>query len=317
MKKLIVLLLAFALVGAVSAQVTTTVSLSGEVTLIDQAAKSVFTDYGNGYDVLTLKASDKDGKYGFAITDSNVLDGGFNSIRDWNVWYKGAAGKLVLGNLRNGDFRLTLPSWYTAQFGGTDRITGYGVLYETPSVKNVTFGVNLPIPTVATPTADVLRTADLGAKYSDKNLTWIALANLNFVKPNNIVNLGMSYTGFKDLTVVGLFQGQFDVPNYKFAGGLEYAGIDKVTLNAEGSYQTQGGFFDGWGQVSYAVTDLLSAKAGGYYGYFNNDPDPNAIGYDVYAALGYDLGNGLSAEGLVGYNGAFHAAAKLYYGISF
>ncbi|TXT41789.1 MAG: hypothetical protein FD137_2596, partial [Spirochaetes bacterium] len=54
MKKLIVLLLALAMVGAVSAQVTTAVGLYGEVTLVDEAGQGKFTPWGNGYDTLTL-----------------------------------------------------------------------------------------------------------------------------------------------------------------------------------------------------------------------------------------------------------------------
>jgi len=310
MKKLIVLLLAFALVGAVSAQVTTAVSLSGHVTLIDQDAKSVFARDGSGSDVLTLKASDADGKYGFAISDADVLTDGFNIVRDWNVWYKGTAGKAVFGNLRNSDFRMTLPYWNVAQFGGFDRITGYGLLYETPTVKNLTFGVNFPAPETATSTVDVLKNADVAAKYSDKNFTWMVLANLDMVTPNNVVFGGASFTGYKDLVLTGLFKGAFDANNYGFAGGVQYTGIDKFTFNVEGSYQTSGSVYDVWGQVAYAVTDALSAKVG----YVNGNA---GVTNDFYGAIGYDLGNGLSAEASVGYDTAVHAAGTLYYGVSF
>lgn len=308
MKKLIVLLLAFALVGAVSAQVTTAVSLSGSVTLINQDLESVFTDNGG---VMTLKASDKDGKYGFSISDANVIPDGFNAIRDWNVWYKGAAGKVVFGNLRNADFRMTLPASAYAQFSGFDRITGYGVLYETPTVNNLTFGVNFPAPTAATKTVDVLKKADLAAKYSDKKFTWMVLVNLDLVTPKNVAFGGASYTGYKDLVLTGLAKGEFDAGNYGFAGGVAYTGIDKVTLNVEASYQTKAGLYDVWGQAAYAVSDAVSASVGGAYGY------DGATFYDFYGTLGYDLGNGLSAEASLGYDSAFYAAAKLYYGVSF
>ncbi|MCE1159017.1 MAG: hypothetical protein LWX10_09830, partial [Spirochaetia bacterium] len=97
MKKLIVLLLALAMVGAVSAQVTTAVGLYGEITLVDEAGQGVFTPWGNGYDTLTLKAQDKDGKYGFSLTDQNLLDGSFDTLRDWTVWGKVLGGKLSAG----------------------------------------------------------------------------------------------------------------------------------------------------------------------------------------------------------------------------
>jgi hypothetical protein len=298
------------------------VSLSGHVTLIDQDAKSAFVRDGAGYDVITVKASDKDGKYGFSLSDGDVIADGFSKIRDWNVWYTGAAGKVVLGNLRNSDFRMLLPYWNVAQFGAFDRITSYGVLYETPTVKNLTFGVNFPAPTAATNTIDVLKKADLAAKYSDKNFTWMVLANLDMVTPNNVVFGGASYTGYKDLVLTGLAKGEFDNANYSLAGGVQYTGIDKLTLNVEGSYQTKMGYYDVWGQAAYAVTDAISAKVGAYYGFFEGDPTAtpvilDAVDYDFYGALGYDLGNGLSAEASLGYNSAFHAAAKLYYGVSF
>ncbi len=60
MKKLIVLLLAFAMVGAVSAQVTTAVALSGGITLVNDAGQSAFARDGSGYDTITFKGSEKD-----------------------------------------------------------------------------------------------------------------------------------------------------------------------------------------------------------------------------------------------------------------
>lgn len=307
MKKLIVLLLAFAMVGAVSAQVTTAISLSGAITVIDQDLNAVFADDGAGYDLLTFKATDKDGKYGFSATHKYVLDL-TTGLRDWNVWAKGKFTKTILGNLRNADFRMTLPVWYTADFGGTDRITGYGLLIETLPVKNLTFGVNLPFPTAAVPVVDVLQKADVGAKYSDKNFTWVALANLDFVTPANVLNLGFKYTGMKDLTMVLLFKGLFNANDYKVAAGIEYTGLDKLTLDVEGSYQTSAKVYDAWVQAAYAISDVFTASVGGYYA---------SYGYDAYAKLGYDYGNSLSSEASIGYDGAFHAALTLYYAVSF
>jgi len=319
MKKLIVLLLAFALVGAVSAQVTTAVSLSGQVRLIDEALKSTFNDNGT----VTLQASDKDGKYGFSISDYNVIADGFDSVGDWNVWYNNSWGKMIFGNLSNGDFTLALPVGYTTQFENTEYVEGYGLLYETPTVKNLTFGVNLPVPTAGEKTVDMLRTSNVAAIYSDKNVTWVALADLDFVTPNNIVDFGLKYTGFPALTVVGLVEGQFDKANYLLAGGLAYKGIDKVTLNVEASYQTKGGYYDAWGQVAYAVTSAVTAKAGGYYGFFKGKstatpPVADATKYDIYGSLAYSFGNGLSLSGLAGYNQkGFHGNANINYGVSF
>jgi len=311
MKKLIVLLLTIAMVGAVSAQVTTAVSLSGEVVLVDEAGNSVFTDYGA--DTLTFKASDKDSKYGFSLTyaDINVLN---VAPRDWNFWWKGQYAKVILGNLRNGDFRTTLPNLAGATiFGGTDRITAYGVLIENAApISGLTFGVNLPIGIAASKTLDVLQKADVGLKYKMEGIgTATVLLNADFVTPSTVLNAGFTYTGIKDLTGVAIFQGKFNANTYKAALGLAYSGIDKLALNLEGAYTTTAGAsaFSVWGQGAYNLTDKVSATVGGSVA--------NGGAYDAYANLGYDFGNGLSSEVGGGYNGALYAAAKIYYSVSF
>jgi len=313
MKKLIVLLLAVAMVGAVSAQVTTAIGLYGEVTLVDQAGQGVFTRYGNGYDTWTFKASDKDGKYGISLTDQNILDDGGFVVRDWNFWWKGKFTKVILGNLRNADFRMTVPYWAGATiFGGTDRITGYGVLIETLPKNGLTFGVNLPYGTAVANTVDVLKKADFGVKYDVKGFgTFVALFNADLVTPANVLNAGVKYTGMKNLTAVGITQLKFDANTYKGALGLAYSGIDKLALNLEGAVTSTAGAlaFSVWGQGAYSLTDKMTATVGGSVA--------NGGAYDAYANLGYDYGNGLSSEVGAGYNGALYAAAKLYYSVSF
>ncbi|HQJ23580.1 MAG TPA: hypothetical protein PK475_09560, partial [Rectinema sp.] len=262
---------------------------------------------------LTFKASDKDSKYGFSLTyaDINVLN---VAPRDWNFWWKGQYAKVILGNLRNGDFRTTLP--YSAGatiFGGTDRITAYGVLIENAApISGLTFGVNLPIGIAASKTLDVLQKADVGLKYKMEGIgTATVLLNADFVTPSTVLNAGFTYTGIKDLTGVAIFQGKFNANTYKAALGLAYSGIDKLALNLEGAYTTTAGAsaFSVWGQGAYNLTDKVSATVGGSVA--------NGGAYDAYANLGYDFGNGLSSEVGGGYNGALYAAAKIYYSVSF
>lgn len=311
MKKLIVLLLALAMVGAVSAQVTTSIGLYGEVTFINQAGNAVFTDYGAGWDTLTFKGSDKDSKYGFSATYNNVLDTAtvFGGVRDWNVWAKGKFTKVFLGKLRNADFRMTLPYWAGATvFGGTDRITGYGVLVETLPMNGLTFGVNLPIGTTADTLVNVLQKSDVGLKYDVKGFgTLIALANLDLVTPSNVVNVGFKYTGMKNLTAVVIGQAKFDANTYKAGLGFAYSGIDKLAANLEAAVTSTAGTlaYSVWAQGKYSVTDQVSATVGGSYA---------DTGYDAYAAVGYDYGNGLSSEAKVGFDGAVYGALTLYYG---
>jgi len=312
MKKLFVLLLAFAMVGAVSAQVTTSIGLYGEVTLVDEAGQGVFAPWGNGYDTWTFKATDKDGKYGFAMTDQNILDGGGLVLRDWTVWGKMLGGKLSVGLLRDATFRLTLPYWAGATiFGGTDRITGQGVLFTTDAKNGLTLGVNLPYSLTAGAAADVLQKADVGVKYDAKGVgTVFALANLDLVTPANVLNAGFKFTGMKALTATVIGQAKLDADTYKVGAGAAYTGVEKLTANVEACFTSTAGVtaYSVWAQGAYAVADAITATVGGSYA---------TAGYDVYAGVEYDLGAGFSVEASAGYNSALYAAATLYYSVAF
>jgi len=319
MKKLIVLLLALAMVGAVSAQVTTAVSLYGQLNFIDQTGNAQFVQWGSGYDLLTFKATSKDSNYGISATVDTFLDGSFlqgaadtTAVRDWNFWWKGQFTKVILGNNRNADFRTTLPYWAGVDvFGGTDRTTGWGVLVETLPINGFTLGVNLPVSTTATSTVNVLKSTDIGVKYAINNVgTFAALVNLDLNTPNNVANLGFKYTGMKNLTAVVIGQLKFDANTYKGAVGFQYTGVDKLTANLEAGYVSTAGVgtYSVWGQGTYDVTDKLSASVGGSYA---------SAGYDVYGNVDYAYGNGLTSEVSLGFNSAVYYALTLYYAVSF
>ena len=101
MKKLIVLLLAFAMVGAVSAQVTTAVSLSGSVYLWNKqsasADASTVSPNGASYDVLTIKGAGKDNKFGFELIDYDLLKTPAVVVDYWDIWYDTGMFKATLG----------------------------------------------------------------------------------------------------------------------------------------------------------------------------------------------------------------------------
>jgi hypothetical protein len=311
MKKLIVLLLALAMVGAVSAQVTTAIGLYGEVKLVDEAGQGVFTPWGAGYDTWTFKATGKDGKFGFAMTDQNILDNGGFDIRDWTVWGKMFGGKLSVGKLRDATFRLTMPVWPAYDlFGGTDRVAGQGVFFVTDAKNGLSFGVNLPYATTAGAALDVLKKADLGVKYDIKDVgTFFALMDLNLVTPANVLNAGFKFVGMKKLTAIAIVRAAFDANLHKAALGLAYTGVDKLTANLEAAVVSTAGVitYSVWAQGNYAVTDLISVAVGGFYG---------SSGYDVYVSPAYDLGAGFSVDATVGFDGALYANSKLYYAIS-
>ncbi len=333
MKKLIVLLLAFAMVGAVSAQVTTAIAASGEIDIIDQDLAGAFADDGAGYDTITFKATEKEGKFGISVTEDNYIDG-IGAPRDWTTWYKGKFTKVSIGNLRNGDYRLTLPNWYTNYgLGGNDRISGYGMLIQATPAAGLSVGVNLPYPTAGEDTLDTFKKADLGVKYDIKDVgTAVAMANLNLVDGKTAVNVGFKFTGMKDLTAVALFKyaqqakdgatvaSYADVTSAGLA--FAYSGVEKLAIGLEGTFTTNGqtttkawsgvAAYDVRAKAVYSVTDALSATLGGTYTTYARD----GIDYDAFAQVAYDYGNGLSSEATVGFNGDFHAALVLYYGVS-
>lgn len=323
MKKLIVLLLAFAMVGAVSAQVTTAVSLSGQVDFVNQDGQGQFVQWGSGYDLLTFKASDKDGKFGVSATLNKFLDTVTTdaqlpaNFRDWNAWYKGKYTKAFVGKLRNGDFRMTMQygsshTVFTAsgRIGGADAASDYGILVETLPVNGLTFGVNLPYGTTAASAVDVLKKADVGVKYAVKDVgTFFALADLNMVTPANVLNAGFTLTSVKNLNVVGITQLKFNADTYKAALGFNFTGVKNLNAYAEAAYTYTAGVnaYSVWAQGEYNITDPLSVIAGAFYG---------SAGYDVYADVDYAYGNGLTSELSLGFDGAVYAAATLYYTLS-
>lgn len=313
MKKAIVLLLALVVLGgAAFAQATVAVSLSGGVTLIDENTEGVFAPDGNGYDVITIKAN-KDGNFGFSASDQNLLDGSFDTLRDWNVYYKifGGKAKVTFGNLRNGDIRMLLPNWNTTLFGATDRITGYGVLTNVYPMDGLTLAVNLPYGLTAEATGDVFQKIDLGAKYVIADVgTVIALANLNLVTESNIVNFGFTYSGMENLTATALYKGTFATTSeHKFAVGADYT-VDAISAGLEfcGVY-TDVLAWDLAAFGSYTISDTLSAGAMFLF-------DSESL-YDASAYVDYDLGNGFVAELEAGYNADVYYNATLYYAIAF
>ncbi|HWR12714.1 MAG TPA: hypothetical protein VN445_12895 [Rectinemataceae bacterium] len=309
MKKLIVLLLAFAMVGAVSAQVTTAITLKGNVTIVDQAGNSVFAPKGNGYDTFTFSAKEKDGKYGFAMTDQNVLDGSFDTLRDWNVWAVGKFTKVIAGNLRNADFRLGQAYQGTDYLGATDRISGYGVLIETLPVNGLSFGVNLPIGTTAAQFTNVLQKADVGVKYTAKGFgTAFAMANLDLVTPATIINAGVNYNAIAKLPITLLFKGQVNANDYRASIGTDFTGVDKLDLYVEADVKLGAAVgYTVFAEGDYAVTDKLTGIVGAKYG---------DAGYDAYVEADYACLPGMTGIGVVGYDGALYAALKLYYEVA-
>jgi len=312
MKKILAVLLALCVAAGAFAQVTTAISGYGEIDLIDQDLNATFVPYGSGYDTFTFKATNADGNAGFSMTDGDWTTDGIFTIRDWNAWFKGKYTKVILGKLRNADFRATLPNdLYANYLYGFDRISGQGVLFESTTLGGLTLGLNLPVGTTAAATVDVLEQSDIAVKYAIADVgTVYALANLDIVNSSNIFQLGFKYTGVENLTAAVIYKGTFAAAStHAFALGADYS-MDKLgfAFEFDGSYAAA---FAGEValRATYAVADNMTAALKGMYDFDGS--------YDVKAYFDVDYGTGLGSEVLAGYNGAFYWDLALTYGFSF
>lgn len=334
MKKLFVLLLALAVVTGAFAQVTTAISLSGGVKLVDQVGKSAFEQDGANYDVLTFKATDKDGKYGFSISDEDILGGGI-TIRDWNVWYNLFDGKakFIAGYLRNSDFRMLLPVGKTTAFGATDRIAGQGFILEVMPMDGLTLGLSHPVSTAGQDFMnDTLSGADFGASYTIADIgkviflaRWkesygIDLNNDKTTAANEKVpdafmaNFGFSFTGMEGLTanVIGKFvsSSQGTASHIFVAAGALYT-MDKLEVLLEGCLASKpeflgnttsvnlGTFWDVYLRPWYTITDNLYVYAPITFDQDNVFTAKAVAGYDFLNGLQFEVGGGIADSEVV------------------
>ncbi len=337
MKKLFVLLLALAVVTGAFAQVTTAISLSGGVKLIDQDGWSAFEQDGANYDVLTFKATSEDG-YGFSISDADILGGGI-VVRDWNVWFNLFDGKakFIAGNLRNGDFRMLLPVGKTTAFGATDRITGQGFILEVMPMDGLTLGLSHPVATTRKEFMPyTLKGADIGAAYTiadvgkvifqlqmnqtaafDFNDNGVTTDAGESVADALVVNAGFSFTGMEGLTanVIGKFVSSEDADaSHIYVGAGALYTMDKLEILLEGCLASKptflaeddvsaptllGTFWDVYLRPWYTITDNLYAYAPIT---FNQDSVFTAkavVGYDFLNGLQFEVGGGIADEEVV------------------
>jgi hypothetical protein len=323
MKKLFVLLLALTLAAGAFAQ-TIALTASGGVTLYDQDGNTQFARDGSGYDTLSFKGADKDGKWGFSTTYGNwPAANGTATIRDWSAWYSSDFVKIILGQVRNGDFRMTLTEGVLGNYAGaTQRFfngAAYGVIAESTSLGPLTLGLGLYTPETAMAAADAIEKAGFGVKYKTDTLTALALVNLGITTTApataNFVNAAVSFTGVKDLQVVGTVKANLDDAIYDFGIGGYYT-MDKLYAFVEfdGEYATALDF-EAVVRADYKVLDNVTARAE-----FDYATDAAVAGneYVGYVKGIYDFGNGLDASVKVGYadTGVLYAVG-LGYSVSF
>lgn len=316
MKKLIVLLLALAMVGGAYAQVTTAVALSGGTTIIDQAGQSTFGMDGLWYDTLTFKGAEKDGKYGFSVTYPDILNLDTVGVGGWNVYYVGNYVKYTIGQgLSNGTFRASLAKYWKTGFGRLDGIADkYGVSLQSTTLGDLVVGAFFPVLDVGGPFVNVLKGSDYGVKYTMKDIGF-AQAYVNLATGANKVGLGFTYNGMKDLTVAAIGQVGIDAKKYQVGASAKYTGVEKLTAMVQASDTVNAGAnsFDVYGEAGYDVMDNVFASA---WAKFASTGSVFSLG----AFVDYGFANGLTLEG----NGSYNLATKtlgadltLYWGVSF
>ena len=314
MKKLIVLLLTIAMVGAVSAQVTTSVSLSGSVYLWNKqsAAADKATLSPNG--ALKFSATGKDENYGLFVQDL-IKTVAFNPDY-WAVWYKVSMVKASMGSLNGGSFVQYFNNGWLENYDPTDAMDGNGLLVETAApISGFNVGVYLPLSGATI--VNTLKATSAGFNYAVGEVATVCgQANLDFVSNATTVNIGFDYTGLPGLDGYGWFE-------YQQAGSAVAGGVG-------GQYKTKtwraGAEFEGannfanWDVVAnarYYVTPVLFVQV---------RPEYRSTGrFRVRGYANYAFGNGFSAEAMAGYDSnpaagaytGFISYAKLGYSVSF
>jgi hypothetical protein len=314
MKKLIVLLLTIAMVGAVSAQVTTAVSLSGSVYLWNKqsAAADKATLSPNG--TLTFSAQDKDGKYGFKVKDNDLITTPAFNPDYWAVWSKVSGVKASMGSLNGGSFVQYFNNGWLGSSNPTDAMYGNGLLVETATAISG-FNVGVFLPLSGATLSNTLQMTSAGFNYAVGEIATVCgQVNLDLVTNATTANVGFDYTGFPGLDAYGWFE--YQQAGSKVAGGV--GGQYKAKTWRAGAEFEGANNFSAWDVVAnarYYVTPVLFVQVRPEYRSTNR--------FRVRGYVNYAFGNGFSAEAMAGYDNnpvgytGFISYAKLGYSVSF
>jgi len=312
MKKLIVLLLAFAMVGAVSAQVATKVSLSGSVYLENfsntaTAPVSSLSPNGATYDVLTISGADKDGKYGFALQDRDLIKTANLNIDRWYAWGKVGKAKITLGgSMGGGDYVQYVNNGWIENYDPSDGFAGTGIQFDYSVSDALKVGAFLPLSGATA--VNTFEAAKIGAAYSVGKTNLYGQVNLDIANDNNLVNVGFDFTGVANLDVYGFGEYQIDAATTVFALGGQYkTATYRVGAEIEGTADSSNFAWDVVANLRYYVTKDLFVQVRPDYQVYQalstkvNYPDGR---FRVRGYVNYALGSGLAVEGMVGYDTA-------------
>jgi len=325
MKKTLAILLALVVVGgAAFAQVTVAAGASGTVYLVDQDGKASFARDGSGYDVLTFKASKDKSSFAFNVDNYDKYADGTGAdflIRDWNYTTANDFAKVIVGKVRNGDFRSAMANGWYANVGATDRFfngANYGIVAETQSLGALTLGLGLPIPEAGVVSTDMLKMTNVGASYAIANIGTVkALGELDLRDGKNSRVAGsFELSAVKDLSATLYAVSVLaDAPTL-FVAGSAYYTMGKLFVGAEAEYfnkfVTSSATYDGFdvnGKIAYSVTDSLTGWAKGG---LNVDKTTQ-----VYAGIDYGFIPGLTATAQIGYTDAIQGNVNISYAFAY
>jgi hypothetical protein len=322
MKKILVLLLALAMVGGAFAQVVVTVGASGSDYVIRSTAGasdpiSSLSPNGSGSDILTIKAADKDNKYGVLLQDRNLFSTAAFNMDAWNVWYDtGLGAKVTVGNLSGGSYTIGLTNGFIGTYSPNDKVSGNGLLVESNTLGDLTVGLFMP-QSGGKAIDTTFMASSFGLGYVVKDMVSVsALVNLGLASgAATDVNVGFDgsfgvagldaygFVDYSTATATGItfgVGGQFKQP--EFRAGLEFEGNSATKLA-----------YDVVANVRYYVMPTFFVQIRPMFYSTSNGMDGR---YAVRALGNYALGNGLSVEVMGGYDAkpaATASASPIYY----
>lgn len=304
MKKLFVLLLAFAIVGAVSAQMTPKIAFSGTANLYDQDGNQSWTNRSGSFG---WSVTEKDGLAGASYTISGTFGDAtsaplYNS--GWKAWYYlfDKMVKVTAGHASWSDYQTT-----TYQDGDT----GYPgtvnrVIVQAYPMAGLDVGFSVPFTATASSAIDQYMQTDLGFKYTLEGIGVLkAYADLNLVTDptTNVIGAGFAFTGVENLNVIAALKlatntdiwVSADYTMDKLVGYVEF-GVSMPPSPATLTWIAYAG-------AEYAVSDALNVA-------FDASFDSDSA-YDAGVTATYTLKSNLSIGVNAGYDGA------LYYSVPF
>lgn len=262
MKKILAVLLAFALVGGAFAQVTTSVALDGVWTLVNQDLKAAGPYAGNtGATGLSLAAADEKATKGVDVSFGGMATTGNVTFSSFDAWLKlNDMVTIKFGNFGNYDFETT--GYYKTDIG---YFSQKNQLEAQISVAGASIYLDVPIGTAAGLLVDALETSEIFASYKiDQVGTVKAWAQLGLVTGgSNTFGGAFSLAAVDKLVFV--VTGQYGSA-LTVGAWTQFTGVDNLRLRAE--FYMSGSAFRVYGGVKYTLDPAMYVSS--TVSYFSN-----------------------------------------------